>query len=70
MITPEERAAARRELIEARADGRVAAALEELSHWPTASCGCPLGRHHVPSCPRYVDVWRECPCPECSARRA
>ena len=33
-------------------------------------CECPLGMHHAEDCPNYIDVWRTCPCPECSARRA
>lgn len=32
-------------------------------------CECPLGKHHAESCPNYIDVWRTCPCPECTDRR-
>lgn len=32
-------------------------------------CDCPLGRHHVPECRNYVNVWQTCPCPECTSLR-
>jgi hypothetical protein len=32
-------------------------------------CDCPLGRHHKAECPNYIDVWRDCPCAECTMRQ-